>query len=358
MDTHPPTSSTENTTSHPTAHITLQNIQLTSPTGPDPWHRPQKPQPVTLSLRISYRDAAVAAAETDDVSKTLDYGKLYKRIEKGVACIADEMGGKDIRILGRRVGDEGLDALDALGTREGEEGAGDGDRVEVWVRFPNGVLLADRGVRYWCVMGRGKVSGGEEVLGEEVWVEGIGCACVIGVNPHERVERQRVVVGVGFRRGEEKGWKGREEWGMRVVGCYQEVTRVVVEKVNATSYQTVEALASYIAEIVTMDFGIEEVTVTVEKPSALAFVERAGVEITRSREFFVRKTGSPPFLTSSVPVSARSRRCTCTSSDSSPIAISATASLAEATQLGFDLPVVASAPPVDIVTWVLVHGPS
>lgn len=35
-----------------------------------------------------------------------------------------------------------------------------------------------------------------------------------------------------------------------------------------------------------MDFGIDQVTVTVEKPSAIAFVERAGVEVTRTRSFF------------------------------------------------------------------------
>jgi dihydroneopterin aldolase len=35
-----------------------------------------------------------------------------------------------------------------------------------------------------------------------------------------------------------------------------------------------------------MDFGNERVTVRVEKPSALAFVQGSGVEITRSRAFF------------------------------------------------------------------------
>jgi dihydroneopterin aldolase len=35
-----------------------------------------------------------------------------------------------------------------------------------------------------------------------------------------------------------------------------------------------------------MDFGNERVTVRVEKPSALAFVQGSGVEITRSQAFF------------------------------------------------------------------------
>lgn len=58
---------------------------------------------------------------------------------------------------------------------------------------------------------------------------------------------------------------------------------------EVTSYQTVEALATFIARIATMEFGYDSVTVTVEKPSALAFVERAGVEITRSKAFFAQQ---------------------------------------------------------------------
>lgn len=45
-------------------------------------------------------------------------------------------------------------------------------------------------------------------------------------------------------------------------------------------------MVAFIARIVTVDFGNERVTVHVEKPSALAFVQGSGVEITRSRAFF------------------------------------------------------------------------
>lgn len=53
-----------------------------------------------------------------------------------------------------------------------------------------------------------------------------------------------------------------------------------------TTFQSVEALVTYIAHIVTVQFGNQQVTVRAEKPSALAFVEGTGVEVTRSREFF------------------------------------------------------------------------
>lgn len=38
-----------------------------------------------------------------------------------------------------------------------------------------------------------------------------------------------------------------------------------------------------------MEFANERVTVKVQKPSALAFVERSGVEVTRSQTFFERQ---------------------------------------------------------------------
>lgn len=53
-----------------------------------------------------------------------------------------------------------------------------------------------------------------------------------------------------------------------------------------SSFGSVESLASLIARIVVVEFGHEKVTVLVQKPSALAFVEGSGLEITRSRDFF------------------------------------------------------------------------
>jgi dihydroneopterin aldolase len=60
--------------------------------------------------------------------------------------------------------------------------------------------------------------------------------------------------------------------------------------VEGSSYQTVEALATFVARILTMEFEVHKCSVGVEKPSALASVEGAGVEITRTRAFFSEST--------------------------------------------------------------------
>ena len=55
---------------------------------------------------------------------------------------------------------------------------------------------------------------------------------------------------------------------------------------DSSTFQTVEALATFIAKIATVDFDLKTITVRVEKPSAQPFVEYSGVEITRSASFF------------------------------------------------------------------------
>ena len=60
--------------------IQLRNIQLPLPVAPEAWHRGGKKQPCNVSIRLTYASSA-AAAESDDVKKTIDYGKLFKRLD-------------------------------------------------------------------------------------------------------------------------------------------------------------------------------------------------------------------------------------------------------------------------------------
>ena len=61
----------------------------------------------------------------------------------------------------------------------------------------------------------------------------------------------------------------------------------IVEK---STFQTLEALAALLAKTVLQDFPMPKVTVKVEKPSALTFVDGAGVEITRTQKLLPQET--------------------------------------------------------------------
>ncbi|PWY92604.1 dihydroneopterin aldolase domain protein [Aspergillus heteromorphus CBS 117.55] len=334
--------------SHPAVldSVRLRNIQLPLPAAPDPWHRPGKSQPCTASLKLSY-SSAVAAANADDVSLSLDYGKLYRRLEEDIHNLGkhpehpghrmvsvdgsrrDEMlgsdVGQDVRLTAGIVANCGLGLLDetAAGVRRmshmhnsqrrssGSMGSqvqaqaalfgpsstspidGVFGQCEVSLYLPKALLRAEEGLKYRSVTVWGYRQGPDAaledpaksercpvVLEEEFRIDGIRCYCILGVNSHERVEKQAVIISLEF-----KG-PGQLPWGSTVVDTYQAMTRAVAERVEGTAFQTVEALATFVARIVTVEFGNERVTVRVEKPSALAFVEGSGVEVTRSQAFF------------------------------------------------------------------------
>ncbi|KAJ5239832.1 hypothetical protein N7468_004451 [Penicillium chermesinum] len=294
--------------------VQLRGIQLPLSPAPEAWHRLGKSQPCTATLKLTY-SSTVAAAAADDVSLTLDYGKLYRRIESDLAkhdtprhqtaSIAGieyeefkaEAAGQNPRITASIIASAAFDLLhdsalaqaQTVGTISnshitGSEWTITADRCEVTLHLPKAILRASEGLKYRNVTAWGcpaEKSGAEQrtliVIEEEFRIDGIRCYPVLGVNPHERLEKQAVIVSLVFT--------GAAHFA-RVLETYQEVTRAVAEKVDETSFLSVESLVAFIARIVTVDFGNEHVTVHAEKPSALAFVEGSGVEITRSRTFF------------------------------------------------------------------------
>ncbi|KAB8222796.1 Dihydroneopterin aldolase-domain-containing protein [Aspergillus novoparasiticus] len=319
--------------SHPAVldSVRLHDIELPLPAAPEAWHRLGKSQPCTASLKLSY-SSAVAAANADDVSLSIDYGKLYRRLEEDIRTMGqhEEHPGKrmislegsrrnsmmkndvgqDVRLTAAIVANCGLGLLDettagvrrmshlhnAASQAPASTSPIDGifGRCEVWLHLPKALLRAEEGLKYRSVTVWGYKQENEAVgnlqdsercpvvLEEEFRIEGIRCHCILGVNSHERVEKQAVIVSLEF-----KG-PGQLAWGSTVVDTYQAMTRAVADRVEETSFQTVEALATFVARMVTVEFANERVTVRVEKPSALAFVGRSGIEITRSQSFFER----------------------------------------------------------------------
>ncbi|GAB1194751.1 hypothetical protein APSETT444_004000 [Aspergillus pseudonomiae] len=291
--------------------VRLRDIELPLPAAPEAWHRLGKSQPCTASLKLSY-SSAVAAANADDVSLSIDYGKLYRRLEEDIRNMGqhEEHPGKrmislegnrrnsmmkndvgqDVRLTAAIVANCSLGLLDetTAGVRRMSHlhnaanqapplaSPIDGvfGRCEVWLHLPKALLRAEEGLKYrsvtvWGYKQDNEVVGNLQdsercpvVLEEEFRIEGIICHCILGVNSHERVEKQAVIVSLEF-----KG-PGQLAWGSTVVDTYQEMTRTVAERVEETSFQTVEALATFVARIVTVEFANERVTVRVEKPSA------------------------------------------------------------------------------------------
>lgn len=266
--------------------VRLRDIELPLPAAPDPWHRPDKSQPCTASLKLSY-SSAIAAATADDVSLSLDYGKLFRQLEADIRDIPqhansaehphhhmvsvdgtqrEEMKisavGQDPRVTAGIVANSGLGLLDetAAGVRRMahihnsprssfsgaslpvQESAatttypidGNYGQCEVWLHLPKALLRAEEGLKYRSLTVWGYkqlVETGEVVesvrcpvvMEEEFRIDGIRCYCILGVNSHERVEKQAVIISLEF-----KG-PGQLAWGSTVVDTYQAMTRAVAE---------------------------------------------------------------------------------------------------------------------------------
>lgn len=286
-------------------HVRLHDIELPLPAAPDPWHRLDKPQPCTASLKLSY-SSAIAAASADDVSLSLDYGKLFRRVVDDVRNIGhhaaspehphrwmvsvegtqrEEMKasalGQDPRVTGGIVANCGLGLLDetaagvrrmshvhsprgsfsagaaasqippattyGIGGNSGGAGAGGGGGVtshaiaadygqcEIWLHLPKALIRADGGFHYrsvtvWGYRQRPDAFEAVDsstrcpvVLEEEFRIDDIRCNCILGVNSHERVEKQAVIISLQFR------GPGQLAWGSTVVETYQAMTRAVAE---------------------------------------------------------------------------------------------------------------------------------
>ena len=233
--------------------VRLREIQLPL-TAPEAWHREGKAQPCTATLKLSY-SSIVGAADTDNVSLTLDYGKLFRRLENNVRTFIDpntspdhparqmvsvegtkreEMLtaalGQDPRVIAGIVAGAGLGMLDETAASVQAQGSSavsaEYGECEVELHLPKALLRAEEGLRYRSVTAWGYTSASVRrpvVLEEEYRIEGIRCHAILGVNPHEKVEKQAVIVGLTFQGA------GQLAWGSKFVETYQAVTRAVAE---------------------------------------------------------------------------------------------------------------------------------
>lgn len=248
--------------------IFLRNLTLQATLGRDAWNRPNKAQPIILTIHLALNTSLTA--QTDNLAHTFSYGQLCNDITAKIA-------------------NQSFDSLDHLTTNLASIAeAWPGEEIKISALAPKALLRAEGGFSRDLVLRRQSlVHEGTELL---VWhvvchrwmIRGLKPACVIGVNAHERLEKQIVVLDlVLFGEDDAAAYtsqigEGQEMW--------RRLVRRVLEVVEASEFLTVEALVGRVAGVVLAEFRVPKVRVRCEKPSALAFVEGAGVEIERSRE--------------------------------------------------------------------------
>lgn len=256
--------------------VFVRELYVKALTGVDAWQRPQ-PQPVSISIWL--QTSVAQAGTTDHLVYSLNYDVISRKITRMVE------GGK-------------FKSLEEIADNVGNEVLKDsaiGQWCKIHVKKPRALLRA--GAAEIIVTRKKKpLSSSNSISGEEgyeivpadgttdvVLIQKLQLTTIIGVNTIERLHKQNVVIDLTLYRPTGRKYNKRYD--------FRECVDAVESHVEDSSYKTVEAFVTSVAEVVCR-FGVDKVTVRAEKPSAITFADAAGVEITRDRAYFKKALNS------------------------------------------------------------------
>lgn len=231
--------------------------------GRDAWGRSGKEQPVIINARIYTRNAVKDAAETDDITRGIDYSKLCKALGSLMTNC------------------EGLDDL----AERIASNIPHYDNISLEITLPRGVPHSTKGITYMSEF----LLENNTFTATRAWtlhsatvrIPAIECSCIVGVHPHERENKQPVSISLFF-----STIGSTTYYSDGVLDCYQEMAQAVFQYVESSQSLTVEAVAERVAAVVMKDFSVDSVTVGMDKPAAIPSIESPGVLITRERGFY------------------------------------------------------------------------
>lgn len=276
--------------------VFVRDLFVKALTGVDAWHRPE-PQPVKISIWL--RTSVAQAGSTDHLAYSLNYAvitrKVTQMVEKGRFKTLEDIAEHVARIvLGDTVGGQWAkiqvckprallraDASEIVITRQRIDNApvnplarnqsanknGSGD---------NSSVVSLSGDKFDVV----KVP---DVV-DTVRIHNLRLVTIIGVNTIERLHKQNVILDLTLYKTNNTRF-GVEPGMFDKTYDFRKVVQTVTDHVEDSSYKTVEAFVTSVAEVI-CSLGVSKVTVRAEKPSALTFADAAGVEVTRTKQYF------------------------------------------------------------------------
>ncbi|KAG1773687.1 Dihydroneopterin aldolase-domain-containing protein, partial [Suillus placidus] len=235
--------------------VLVDTIQLTANIGADCWGRPRE-QFVFITVHLHLKPSFLEiSGQSDNVVDSIHYGHLTKAISAlsasytDVRALVNEVTQKAFALAGENV-----------------------DAVRVVIGLPKQILLAND-FEVEVITPRGKDSLHQAA---KVSVKDLVMPVLIGVNPPERLAKQRVITNITFY----------EKSGMHKVD-YPAIIQQISGEIENTAYLTLEKFVLHIVRISCLaSDAIEAVTTRSQKPSALSFAHSSGVEMTRYRDAF------------------------------------------------------------------------
>ncbi|KAI0175589.1 Dihydroneopterin aldolase-domain-containing protein [Hypoxylon sp. FL1284] len=310
----------------PAAVVRVRNLQGAIPAGRDAWGRPGKLQPALLSSEVSFaRPFAAAAADDRLDAGTVHYGNLSKTLlgtlELCSRGAGESPGGGAVSATGEEQKKEKekkpepprtADVVELLWVRMTGRVV-DGSRVALprdqlpfldparlrslalTVHLPKASLLG-AGVSLTttasfraggAAAAKGKDGGeGDDTKGNPLCsyartlrLAGLHVPTLVGVNANEREARQMLIADVEIDRFDVSD------------DIHSDVEKMIVKTMEDSSFETLEALASHMADKILSDFRIGDdpktmrergwhVKICLEKPIAVPFAECPSIEVT------------------------------------------------------------------------------
>ncbi|CBQ72372.1 related to multifunctional folic acid synthesis protein [Sporisorium reilianum SRZ2] len=274
--------------------IVVKKLQVRMIVGVDNWERVQA-QPVTIDARV-HTDVSMAG-KSDHLPHSIHYGVLVKQLEahcanhryRSLEALAEGLAKVCIFILhAPKV------TLNVEKPRSLLHAASAGVQI---VRTPADYMLGDvhpipsdiDPVRHLDELRLSPSS--TLALDDKVIVRDLIINTIVGVNPWEREDKQDVKLNLVVYSGLSRAKEAHNTTAgiVDVVNKqhnYRTIVRSISEYVAASSYKTVESLATSIARVAVVQNKVEKVRVSVDKPSAIMYASSAGVEVERTRQFF------------------------------------------------------------------------
>ncbi|KAF2644637.1 hypothetical protein P280DRAFT_176138 [Massarina eburnea CBS 473.64] len=238
--------------------ITVKNLEVIANAGVDAWGR-QKKQRVLLTVTLALKNQFDTAAKADSLdTSTIHYGVLSKDIQAAVQAQQEWMSTKQFSSLiqGQVLSTAHPTQLIAC---------------EIDTFYPKGSMFGDGAGCTYSVTSYNNSASYSEVL----YLRNLRIACIIGVNPNERLQKQPVVVNIRV----ECLAEGRSD-------DYQSLEKAVFEAISDTSFETLESLTTTVVQELREKFFTEQdagsyIRLRIEKPLAVPFADAPAIEIFR-----------------------------------------------------------------------------
>jgi D-erythro-7,8-dihydroneopterin triphosphate epimerase len=111
-------------------------------------------------------------------------------------------------------------------------------------------------------------------------IKNLRLRAIIGVNPWEKTEPQSLIINAEL---EFDGSRAAQSDKLEDTIDYRQISRKIIQHVESTQYELIEALAGNLLSISMEDARVQRARIEVDKPNAIRSADSTSVEVSGAR---------------------------------------------------------------------------